>query len=325
MASFQRILLTGGAGFVGSYLAPLLAADYPLAARRALTLRGEAQALDAAWEPVCGDILDAGRLDAIIEEFRPDLVAHLAGQASVGRALGAAESTWRVNFHGSFNLAASLSRHTPETTLLFASSVSVYGASLLDGPATETTPLRPLDAYGRSKAAAEAAVADLLPAEARLIVARPVNHSGPRQNEKSFALASFAAQIAAIEAGRAEPLLRVGDLSKSRDFLDVRDVVEAYRLLIAKADQLDARSVFNIASGEPRVIGDLLEGLRRRAKRPFTIETDQNLLRPAAIDIATVACDASKLMAGTGWRRRHSMDDLLQSLLDYWRMKEARA
>jgi len=323
MASFQRILLTGGAGFVGSYLAPLIVADYPSASRRALTLGGEAQALDKGFEPVCGDILDASRVDAIVKELRPDLVLHLAGQASIGKALGAAETTWRVNFHGSFNLACALARHAPEAMLLFASSVSVYGASLLDGPATETTPLRPLDAYGRSKAAAEAALFDLLPAQARLIVARPVNHSGPRQNEKSFVLASFAAQIAAIEADRAEPRLRVGDLSKARDFLDVRDVVEAYRLLVAKADQLEARGVFNIACGEPRIVGDLLEGLRRRAKRRFVIETDASLLRPAAVDIPTVACDASKLAAATGWRPRHSMDDLLQSLLDHWREKEA--
>jgi len=325
MASYQSILLTGGAGFVGSYLAPLIAADYPLAARRALTLSSEAQALDNGFEPVCGDILDAERIDAIIEELRPDLVLHLAGQASIGKALGAAETTWRVNFHGSFNLASALARHASEALLLFASSASVYGESLLDGPATETTALRPLDAYGRSKAAAEAALFDVLPAQARLIVARPVNHSGPRQNEKSFVLASFAAQIAAIEAGRAEPRLLVGDLSKARDFLDVRDVVEAYRLLVAHADQLDARSVFNVASGEPRIISDLLEGLKRRAKRPFAIETDASLLRPPSVDIATVACDASKLAAATGWRPRHSMDDLLQSLLDHWREKEARA
>ena len=164
---------------------------------------------------------------------------------------------------------------------------------------------------------------DVLPPQARLIVARPVNHSGPRQSEKSFVLSSFAAQIAAIEAGRKPPQLRVGDLSKARDFLDVRDVVEAYRGLVAKSRELGERSVFNIASGEPRAIGDLLEGLRRRAKTGFAIETDQNLLRAANVDIPTVACDASRLREAIGWRPRHSIDDLLQSLLDYWREKQA--
>ena len=152
---------------------------------------------------------------------------------------------------------------------LFASSVSVYGASLNDGLIDETAAPRPLDAYGRSKLAAEGALADMLAPSSRLVIARPVNHSGPRQSEKHFVLSSFAAQIAAIEAGRGEPELRVGDLSKARDFLDVRDVVEAYRALIAKAPEMPRVGIFNIASGEPHTIGDLLDRLRGRATRPF--------------------------------------------------------
>ena len=234
MAVFERILLTGGAGFVGSYLAPLLAADYPRARRALLTLNDAPAPVDAAWTPVAGDLLDAGAIDEIVASLRPDLVVHLAGQASIGRALDAAEQTWRANFFGSFNLASALARHAPETLALFASSVSVYGASLNDGVAAEDAPPRPLDAYGRSKIAAEGALADVLGPRSRLVIARPVNHSGPRQSEKSFVLSSFAAQIAAIEAGRKQPELRVGDLSKARDFLDVRDVVAAYRALIAQ-------------------------------------------------------------------------------------------
>jgi len=323
MAVFERILLTGGAGFVGSYLAPLLAADYPEAQRAVLTLSG-CPCADAAWTSVAGDLLDAGAIDEIVALLRPDLVVHLAGQASIGRALDAAEQTWRANLLGSFNLASALARHAPSTLVLFASSVSVYGASLNDGAAAEDAPLRPLDAYGRSKAAAEGALADVLAPQSRLVIARPVNHSGPRQSEKHFVLASFAAQIAAIEAGRKEPELRVGDLSKARDFLDVRDVVAAYRALIAQASALPDRvSCFNIGSGEPHTIGDLLDRLRNRATRPFETQVEAALLRPSAVDIPTVACDATKLRQTTGWRPRHSIDDMLQSLLDYWREVES--
>ena len=326
MAVFERILLTGGAGFVGSYLAPLLAADYPRARRALLTLNDTPAPVDAAWTPIAGDLLDAGAIDEIVASLRPDLVVHLAGQASIGRALDAAEQTWRANFFGSFNLASALARHAPETLALFASSVSVYGASLNDGVAAEDAPPRPLDAYGRSKIAAEGALADVLGPRSRLVIARPVNHSGPRQSEKSFVLSSFAAQIAAIEAGRKQPELRVGDLSKARDFLDVRDVVAAYRALIAKAPELPDRvSVFNIASGQPHTIGDLLDRLRARATRPFETHVDPALLRPSAVDIPTIACDATKLRETTGWRQRHTIDDMLQSLLDYWRGVESAA
>ncbi|MFY9629100.1 MAG: GDP-mannose 4,6-dehydratase [Methylocystis sp.] len=323
MAVFERILLTGGSGFVGSHLAPLLADACPEARRELLTLEME-QGPAGRWTKVRGDLLNPEMIDEAIATLRPDLVVHLAGQASIGKALGAGEQTWRANLLGAINLASALARHAPQTTMLFASSASVYGASLNDGAARETAPLRPLDAYGRSKVAAEGVFADVLGARSRLIIARPVNHSGPRQSEKSFVLSSFAAQIAAIEAGRKEPVLHVGDLSKARDFLDVRDVVAAYMLLIEKAEELPNRvNCFNVASGEPHPISELLEGLRRLSTKPFEIRVEPGLLRPSAADIPSIALDAGKLRDATGWRPRHTIDDLLQSLLEYWRGVES--
>jgi len=324
MARYERILMTGGAGFVGSHLAPALAGDYPQAQRAILTLPGAGDAVDPAWTRLEGDLLDAEALDKTIAEFRPDVVAHLAGQASIGKALHAGEATWRVNLCGSLHLASALARHAPQAVVLFTSSASVYGASLKDGPACEETPLKPLDAYGRSKAAAEAMFGDVLGPQARLIVVRPVNHTGPRQSPQNFVLSSFASQIAAIEAGRIEPRLRVGDLAKARDFLDVRDVVAAYRTLIAQADTLPERvNCFNVGSGAPLAIGGLLEGLRALARRPFEVEVETGLLRPAAVDLPSVALNAEKLRKATGWRPAHSTQDMLATLIDYWRSVEA--
>ncbi|HEY8124509.1 MAG TPA: GDP-mannose 4,6-dehydratase, partial [Methylocystis sp.] len=201
-----------------------------------------------------------------------------------------------------------------------------YGASFRDGVLNEDAPLQPMDVYSRSKVAAESALSDLLAAKGRLIVARPVNHSGPGQRNRNFALASFAAQIAAIETGRAEPRLLVGDLSKARDFLDVRDVVDAYMRLIEKARDLPASvSIFNIASGTAHRLEALLERLRGRAKAQFAIEVDPALLRPGGSDIASVACDATRLTEATGWRPRHDIDDMLQALLDDARAAETQA
>lgn len=323
MARFERILLTGGSGFVGSYLCEALAEAYPSARRTVLTRPGEPFAR-VDWKSISADLLDEAAIDAAVRESKPDLVVHLAGQASIGQALAAAEHTWRVNFHGSFNLATALARHVPRTTILFSSSSSVYGDSLRSGPADETTPLRPLDAYGRSKAAAEGALEDLLGQDSRVLIVRPVNHSGPRQVSDSFVLASFAAQIAGIESGRLEPRLNVGDLSKARDFLDVRDVVDAYLLLTQAAEGFDAGvRIFNVASGEPQTIQSLLDRLRSRATRSFEVAIDESRLRPANADIPVISCDASRLRAATDWRPRRSIDDMLQSLLDYWREVES--
>jgi len=324
MSQFQRILLTGGAGFVGSHLAPLLAEDFPQAERAMLTLRGADCDPCPGWTQVDGDLLDLAVLDRIVEALRPDLVVHLAGQASIGKALHGGETTWRANMVGSFHLAGALARYAPGATVLFASSAAVYGATLSEGAPKEDAPLRPLDAYGRSKAAAEAMFSDVLAPEGRLVVARPVNHTGPRQSEKNFALSSFAAQIAGIEAGRLEPVLRVGDLSKARDFLDVRDVVDAYRRLVARASLVGERcATFNIASGQPRPIREFLDAMRLRARKPFAIEMQPTLLRPAAVDLPSVSLDATKLREVVGWRPAHAMDDMLDSLLEHWRGVEA--
>lgn len=324
MAAFERILVTGGAGFVGSHLCAALAETYPQAARTLLLRPGE-RGGDDAFTACAADLVDEAAIDALIARLRPDLVVHLAGQSSIGQALRAAEMTWRANFHGSFALGAAIARHCPTAVFLFASSASVYGASFRDGVLSEDAPLRPVDVYSRSKVAAESALADLLSREGRLIVARPVNHSGPGQRNRNFALASFAAQIAAIEAGRAEPRLKVGDLSRARDFLDVRDVVAAYMRLIEKARDLPGSlSTFNIASGEAHRMEALLERLRRRARAPFEVAVDPALLRPES-DIASVACDATRLSEATGWRPRHDIDDMLQALLDDARTAAAQA
>jgi GDP-4-dehydro-6-deoxy-D-mannose reductase len=323
MPRFERILLTGGAGFVGSYLSKALAATYPDAMRTVLVRPGD-RFNGADWGSIAADLLDESAIDSAVRELKPDLVVHLAGQASVGHALAEAELTWRLNFCGSFNLAVALARHSRGVTVLFPSSISVYGASFRSGAVEETTALRPLDAYGRSKAAAEAMFGDVLAPDARLIIARPVNHSGPRQNSAAFVLASIASQIAGIESGRLEPRLHVGDLSKARDFLDVRDVVAAYLALIAASDKFrDRVSVFNVASGQAHTIKSLLDGLRSRAKRAFEVVVDERLLRPANTDLQCVASHAEALRAVTGWAPRHSIDDMLQSLLDYWREVES--
>jgi GDP-4-dehydro-6-deoxy-D-mannose reductase len=316
MAAYKRILLTGGGGFVGAHVAKALAEAYPQAARVMLLRPGE-EGAHSSFRAVAADLLDESAIETLVGELRPDLVVHLAGQASIGQAAKAAEQSWRMNFHGSFCLGAAIARHAPQAVMLFSSTAAVYGASFREGVLDEDAPARPMDLYSRSKLAAEGALADVIGPEAKLLVARPVNHSGPGQKSRNFVLASFAAQIAAIEAGAAEPRMKVGDLSKARDFLDVRDVVDAYMRLIAKARDFPERvSIFNIGSGEAHAIASLLDELRALARQPFEVEVDPQLLRPSATDIASIAVDAAKLRAATGWAPRHTLRDMLQALLD---------
>ncbi len=309
----RRILMTGGAGFVGRHLAAALARRFPEAACTT-TVRAASPPL-AGWDQVTVDLADAPAIDLVCSRIQPDLVVHLAAQSSVAQAAQDAGDTWRSNALGSYALAAAVARHAPRATVLFVSSAEVYGATFNAGPATEDSPLLPLNPYSRSKAAAEQMFADILPRSAPLIVARPFNHTGPGQSE-GFVLPSFAAQIARIEAGRVPPRLSTGNLDAERDFLDVLDVVEAYVRLLTAPPPTD-RLVVNIASGRPLRIGDALARLEALATASFDVVQDPGRLRRS--DVPRAVGDAARLASLTGWSPRYPLDAMLQRLLDHWR------
>jgi GDP-4-dehydro-6-deoxy-D-mannose reductase len=308
MRAYQRILSSGGTGFVGRLLARAISSAYPEATLVNLA-RPDANEKLEGWDSIEVDLVDPTSVNSAVAKVRPDLVLHLAAQSSGLKAVQGAEATWRTNVLGVLNLSAALARHAPTTTVLFSSSATVYGASLRQGMATEDTPVWPL----------------VLPGATKLIVARPVNHSGAGQISTNFVLPSFAAQIAAIESGRRSPTITVGDLTKSRDFLDVRDVVAAYMALIAAAETFSDRlTLFNIGSGFASRLGDLLDDLLSRASRKVEVVVDQRLLRPSDTDVATVVCDAKRLRDTTGWKPQFGVGEMLGNLLEFWREREWR-
>jgi GDP-4-dehydro-6-deoxy-D-mannose reductase len=316
MPSYARILMTGASGFVGRRLAPALQVAYPAAALAAVAHR--ASDPRPGWTMFCLDLTDADAINEAVRSWRPDLVVHLAAQSSVGEAAKLAEETWRINAAGALNLACAIARTVPESTVFNVSTGEVYGSSFLNGPASEMTPLSPRSVYARSKAAAETIFEDVLPPESRLVTVRPLNHTGAGQDER-FVLPSFAAQIARIEAGLAPPKLEVGNLGVERDFLDVRDVIDAYLLILAGAEALPRRAVLNVASGQPRRIGDLLDVMVGASTRQFALEIDPARVRPA--EIPRAVGDAAALRRHFGWIPKHSVDELVMGLLTYWRAR----
>jgi GDP-4-dehydro-6-deoxy-D-mannose reductase len=315
-----RILVTGGSGFVGTHLVRALSRRHPTAAGMLLGEAAPGEMPPSHWASTIANILDADKVDAAVASFRPDTVIHLAAQSSPGRSLAAAASTWSVNLTGSLNLALAVARHAAEATFLFASSADVYGASFLSSPVSEASAVSPLNPYARSKAAAERVLADVLPETCRLIIARPVNHTGPGQNEE-FVMPSFAAQIARIEQGLQPPRIETGNLAVRRDLLDVRDVVAAYMALLEIAPELAARTVFNIASGIPHRLADLLEQMRVQARHDFDVVAVPERMRPNDLPLAYATPDL--LRKTTRWEPRIPMAETLSGLLDYWRAKIA--
>lgn len=310
MSDYQRALITGGAGFVGQHLRPAIIEAFPCTD---FVFTTRSAAAERPWTVI--DLTESEKVCVLIEDFRPDLVIHLAAQASVGMG-GVAGATWRSNVGGAIALAEALARHTPNVTVLNVSSAEVYGLSFLDGPVNEESPLRPVSVYGRTKVAAEEVFSDVLPPTAKLICARPFNHAGPGQDER-FVVPALAAQVARIECGDEEPPILTGNLDVERDFLDVRDVVRAYVELIRQAESLAMRSAFNICSGHSFKISDLLFKLQAMTSFPISAEKDPSRTRGA--EIPRTVGDASAIRRAIGWVPRIELDQTLREVLDSMR------
>jgi len=179
-----------------------------------------------------------------------------------------------------------------------------------------------LNPYAASKLAAEAAFQEYFRQGQPGVIVRPFNHIGALQSA-DFVTASFARQIALIEAGQQEAVLKVGNLEASRDFLDVSDVCAAYVQLL----QLSTRNgeyprCFNICSGQPRKIRDILDELLGMSSAQITVTQDPERMRPS--DIPTATGDTQAMRATTGWQPAINLHSTLEQLLAYWRVQVAR-
>jgi GDP-4-dehydro-6-deoxy-D-mannose reductase len=313
------ILVTGASGFIGAALIPALAARFGSNRIVAAGGRSPPDHLPQGVEGAVLDLDDPQGVRDLVTALSPATVIHLAAQSSVQQSTSDPAAVWSTNMISVVGLAQAVQAARPDALFVQASSAEVYGRSFLSGEAlTEDAPLQPGNPYARSKAACEMVLGDIYGPEGRLVILRTFNHIGPGQDER-FVAAAFAAQIARIEAGEAEPVIRVGDLSAERDFGDIDDLVGAYEAVLTKADALPPVSTFNVCSGVTRPVGELLATLKGMARVAVEIEVDEARLRPQGIPRA--AGSHAALTAATGWRPQTPFETSLQRILDAWRAK----
>jgi GDP-4-dehydro-6-deoxy-D-mannose reductase len=180
----------------------------------------------------------------------------------------------------------------------------------------ESAALRPANPYAASKAAVDVALGEMALRGLRVVRLRPVNHVGPGQSPR-FAVAAFARQVALVAAGRQAPVITTGALDRWRDFLDVADVCAAYVRVVDCAESLPVGAVFNLASGMPRRLGDVLADLLAAACVEARIEETAAALRP--VDVVRVRCAADAARAALGWAPKVMWAQTLAGTLAYWR------
>ncbi len=329
-------VVTGALGFVGVHLVTALVRaglpvigvgkqvdDGPLPARAGgFALTGPAAELPGAvtYEGPDGrfwyvplDLVEPRPIAALLERLNVAVIYHLAAQSSAAVSFDDPRGTFAANVTGTLNLLEAV-RHQPESArpvVLSVGSCEEYGPQSGAAPLAEDTPLNPISPYAVSKAAQTLLCRQYAQSwDLPVIPVRSFSHTGPGHDAR-FAFPSFARQIAAAEAGRGPAEIRTGDLSAIRDFLDVRDVVAAYRALVQHGQP---GRVVNVCSGTGLTIARGLEILVRGARVPVTVTADPARSRPS--DTPRLVGDNARLREDTGWSPEHEIEATLLGLLD---------
>ncbi|MCY3781058.1 MAG: GDP-mannose 4,6-dehydratase [Chloroflexi bacterium] len=307
----MRVLITGAGGFVGNHLAAHLGRALPNAQLVGTTLFPSEVVHSAVGENHLIDLKDYAIVRALLADCRPDAIYHLAAQAFVPRSFEDPWETLENNIRAQLNITQACLELELRPRILIVSSAEIYGeVSPEQLPMGEDAEIRPTNPYSVSKVAQDMlGLQYYLSHGLPIMRARPFNHIGPGQNSR-FVAPAFATQIAAIEEGRREAVIYVGNLAAKRDFTDVRDIVRAYRMIVASGQPGEA---YNVASGLAYSIQELLDTLLGLSEARIETRIDSERLRP--VDVPEIRGDASKLQRDTGWQPTFTFEQTLHDVL----------
>lgn len=298
----MRIFVTGASGFAGRHLV----AELQRHVHKVIPFDLAPSDLSGAIQ---GDLLDAAGLESTVAEVAPDACIHLAGIAFVPSGGSHPGKMFSVNLLGTINLLEAFRKGSPESRVLVVSSAHVYGNLEGPRPFQEDDPLRPTTLYATSKSAADTtSLAYAREHSMHVMTARPTNHTGPGQ-EPCFVVPSFVNQVRAIADG-ASPVVHVGNLDSKRHFVDVRDVVRAYRLITENGKQGNA---YNISSEHIVSIGSVLDTICDMAGVQPERVMDPDKYRPTD---SSPSLDMSRISSELGWQTEIDMSTTLKDMLE---------
>lgn len=315
----MKYVITGASGFVAGHLIESIFKNDPDAQITAMDL-SEPDYLfidlslrkSVAYANV--DLLSINNLIKILDKSNPHYIIHLAAFSSVAYSWQKPIECFNNNFNIFLNVLEAVKMVNPKIRILSVGSSEQYGIVSHDKlPLKETEQPNPVSPYAVARVAQEYMASVYVKGfHIDVVSTRSFNHFGPRQDER-FVLSSFAKQIAEVKTGLRDPLIHVGDLSIIRDFIDVRDVVRAYLMLLQNGV---AGEIYNICSGTGRTLQECLENLIQIAGVNCEFKREEKLLRP--VDNPIIIGDNNKLRERTGWSPEIPFKTTLQDSYYYW-------
>jgi GDP-4-dehydro-6-deoxy-D-mannose reductase len=313
----RRALVTGGQGFVAQWaIRAMIARNWKVTAAgihhgAESTILSDEERATVDW--VTMDVTESEQIVAAVERAAPDLVLHLAAISHVPDAKRNPARAFEVNAVGTVRLLAALAdwrrdEHGDPVVLVVGSSEQYGRHEESEMPLTEQSAQRPLTLYAGSKVAQEVAALQAFRSDGiRVICTRSFNHSGAGQS-KDFLLPALVRRALALppEGGR----LTIGNGDTVRDFLHVKDVVNAYLSLLEKGE---AGEAYNVCSGEGLSVRALAGLVLQRVGVSADISTDQAFARP--VDVPVQIGSNAKLRRATGWAPRHTREDIIDDLI----------
>jgi len=323
----KRALITGVTGMVGSHMLDFLLEQtdwdiYGMCRWRSPldNIQGHLDRINAKDRVhiVYGDLRDYLSINDVVLKSQPDYVFHLAAQSFPKTSFESPLDTFETNIQGTAHVLEALRLNGSKAVVHVCASSEVFGRVPQDKlPIDEECSFHPASPYAISKVGTD--LVGRYYAEAygmTVMTTRMFTHTGPRRGDV-FAESTFAKQIAMIEAGLIEPVIKVGNLKSLRTFADVRDAVKAYYLLVTHNPI--AGEYYNIGGTYTCGIDEMLDKLISLSthKEKIRIEIDPDRLRPIDADLQVP--NTAKFKAHTGWEPEIPFEQTMQDLLDYWR------
>ena len=325
----KKALITGITGMVGSHLLDFLVENTEWEIHGICRWRSNLENISHYAKRInnkeriilhYGDITDKYSIEKIFENHRFDYIFHLAAQSFPRTSFDAPVSTYEVNVIGTENMMQTILKYCPEAVVHNCSSSEVFGRVPKEFvPINEEVPFHPASPYAISKCSADL-IGRFYAEGMRLNVqtTRMFTHTGPRRGDV-FMESTFAKQIALIEKGYIEPIIKVGNLESTRTIADVRDAVKAYYMLVTN-ERIKPGGIYNIGGKYTTTVKNILNDLISMSKmKDITYQIDPERLRPIDADLQIPNTD--RFEALTGWKPEISYEKTMGDLLEYWREK----